>query len=52
MAMQVVCTCGFVMRAGTADELWDLAQGHIRSAHPDMVGKVARDDILASAELV
>ncbi len=52
MALQVTCLCGYVFRADTADEMWELAQAHIGSAHPDMVGKVARDDILAEAELV
>jgi hypothetical protein len=52
MALQVTCLCGYVFRSVTADELWELAQLHIADAHPDMVGKVERDDILAQAELV
>lgn len=52
MALQVTCLCGYVFRADTPDQLWDLAQAHIGSAHRDMVGQVARDDILAEAELV
>lgn len=50
--MQITCLCGYVFRSVDADELWELAQAHIASAHPDMVGKVTRDDILAQAELV
>jgi hypothetical protein len=52
MAMQVTCLCGYVFRAVDADELWELAQSHVSGAHPDMVGKVTREDILAQAELV
>jgi len=50
--MQVTCLCGYVFRAVTADEMWELAQAHISSAHPEMVGKVEREDILAQAEMV
>jgi predicted small metal-binding protein len=52
MAMQVTCLCGYVFRAVDADELWELAQAHIGSAHPEMVGMVSRDDIVGQAELV
>jgi hypothetical protein len=32
------------------DELWEQAQAHLASDHPDLVGKVAPDDVLAQAE--
>ena len=52
MAMQVTCLCGYVFRGETEDEVWELAQVHIADAHPDMVGQVTREDILAGAEVV
>ena len=32
------------------DELWEKAQAHLAADHPDLVGKVSREDILAQAE--
>ena len=48
--MAMVFTCerdGFVMRGETDDELAPQVQRHIAEAHPDLVGKLSRDDILA-----
>lgn len=50
MAKVINCDCGFVVRGETDDELIAGAEQHIREAHPDMVGKVSRDDLLAQAE--
>jgi predicted small metal-binding protein len=47
---RVNCVCGVVVEGDDDDELWDMAQEHLRSDHPDLVGKVSRDDILAQAE--
>jgi predicted small metal-binding protein len=52
VAKQITCACGYVFRADTDAELWEKAQEHIATAHPDMVGKVNREDILAQAELI
>jgi len=52
MALQICCTCGYTFRAEDEDALWEKAQAHISEAHPEMVGAVGRDDILAQAELV
>lgn len=52
MALQVTCACGYRFRADDEDGLWSKAEEHLASAHPDMVGKVARADIVAQAELV
>jgi hypothetical protein len=32
------------------DELWENAQQHMSDDHPDLAGKVSRDDIVAQAE--
>jgi len=52
MALQLCCTCGYTFRAEDEDALWEKAQTHMKAAHPEMVGMVRRDDLLAQAELV
>ena len=47
---RINCACGYVVEGQNDDELWNKAQDHMRDAHPDMVGKVSREDILAQAE--
>jgi predicted small metal-binding protein len=47
---QIGCVCGKVVKADDDDELWEKAQEHLRTDHPDLVGKVSREDILARAE--
>lgn len=47
---QIVCVCGYVLRGENDDELWQRAQDHMGEDHPDLVGKVARADLLAQAE--
>jgi predicted small metal-binding protein len=47
---RINCVCGYVIEANDDDELWDQAQVHLSSDHPDLVGKVSREDILAQAE--
>ena len=47
---QIDCVCGVVVRGEDDDELWERAQVHLRSDHPELVGKVSREDILAQAE--
>jgi predicted small metal-binding protein len=42
--------CGYVVKGEDDDELWQQAQEHLRADHPDLVGKVSREDILAQAE--
>jgi hypothetical protein len=50
MAKRITCICGQVVRGDTDEELWASAQRHIEVDHPDLVGKVSREDILAQAE--
>jgi predicted small metal-binding protein len=49
---QIPCICGRVIAGDDDDELWQNAQEHIREDHPDLVGKVSREDLLAQAEEV
>ena len=47
---RITCVCGVVVHGRDDDELWLNAQDHISTDHPDLVGKIARADILAQAE--
>ena len=50
MALRIVCTCGYVIQGGDDDELWANTQDHMGVLHPELVGNVTREDILAQAE--
>jgi predicted small metal-binding protein len=50
MAKVINCECGYVVRGETDDELVQRANEHIEQDHPEMVGKMSRDDLLAMAE--
>ena len=47
---RINCVCGRVVEGKNDDELWERAQEHLAADHPDLVGKVSREDILAQAE--
>jgi predicted small metal-binding protein len=50
MAKVINCTCGYTVRGETDADLLQNAHGHIRDAHPDMVGQVSDEDLLSMAE--
>jgi predicted small metal-binding protein len=50
MAKIVNCECGEVVRGDTDDELVAAVSAHVEAHHPDLVGKLSRDDVLAMAE--
>ena len=50
--VRITCVCGVVLQAENEDDLWERAQEHLRTDHPDLVGKVSREDLLAQAELI
>jgi predicted small metal-binding protein len=52
MAKQITCECGTVIRGESDDEVVAGAEGHMRQDHPDLVGKVSRDDLLGWIEEV
>jgi predicted small metal-binding protein len=52
MAYLINCDCGHVSRGDTEDEVVTSANRHIDEVHPDMAGKVSREDLLAMAEEV
>jgi hypothetical protein len=47
---RISCVCGKVIEGRDDDELWAKAQAHVAADHPDLVGKVSREDVLARAE--
>lgn len=49
MGKTITCECGHTIRAGEDEELLRLARAHITEAHPDLVGKVSDEDLLAMA---
>jgi predicted small metal-binding protein len=51
MAKLINCECGQVIRADSDDELVRMVESHISARHPDLVGKLAREDILGMAEV-
>jgi predicted small metal-binding protein len=44
------CECGHVVRGETDDEIVASTEEHVRDVHPDLVGQLTRDQILAMAE--
>ena len=47
---RITCVCGKVIEAKDDDELWAKAKAHVAADHPDLVGNVSREDVLARAE--
>ena len=50
MAYVITCDCGYVSRGESEDELVEEVNRHIDEVHPDLAGKVSRDDLVAMAE--
>lgn len=50
MSKLINCECGQVVRGETDDELVENAEAHINAHHPELVGKLTRDDVLGMAE--
>jgi hypothetical protein len=47
---RINCVCGKLIEGKDDDELWEMAQAHLAADHPELVGQVSREDILAQAE--
>ncbi|MDQ6776780.1 MAG: hypothetical protein M3071_11330 [Actinomycetota bacterium] len=50
MAKVIRCQCGFLGRGDSVDEAATVIEAHMRSDHPELVGKVTREDLIAMAE--
>jgi predicted small metal-binding protein len=44
MARVIHCECGFVARGATDEEVLDAVEAHVRAVHPELVGKISRQD--------
>ena len=50
MARRITCECGQVINGSSDDELVQKAEQHVNESHPDLVGKLSREDFLGMAE--
>jgi predicted small metal-binding protein len=50
MSKTLSCECGFSVRADSDDQLVQKVEEHMAEVHPDLVGQVTRQEILAMAE--
>ena len=50
MTRVVNCECGEIVRGETDDELVANVTAHVELSHPELVGAMSRDDILAMSE--
>ncbi len=50
MAKVINCECGEIVRGADDDEVVANAMSHFDRDHPELVGKVSRDDLLSMAE--
>jgi predicted small metal-binding protein len=50
MPKQIKCECGFLARGQSEDEVVAEIRAHMAADHPDLVGKVSRDDLVGWIE--
>jgi hypothetical protein len=50
MAKVIRCQCGFQGRGESVEQAAGVIEEHMRSDHPELVGKVTREDLFAMAE--
>ena len=50
VAKVIHCECGYDVRGEDDQQLLDRAEQHVQQSHPDLVGKLTRDDLLEMAE--
>ena len=50
MARIINCECGRTVRGETDEEVVANAEAHVRQDHPELVGSITREDLLAMAE--
>ena len=50
MAKVINCECGYAVHGADDDEVVANAEVHVGKDHPDLVGKISRDDLLGMAE--
>ncbi len=50
MSYLINCECGATIRAEDEDSLVSQVESHVAEVHPELQGKMTRDDIFAMAE--
>ena len=50
MPKVLICECGYTVRGEDDDELIAKVEDHVEAQHPDLVGTITREDLLAMAE--
>ena len=50
MGKLINCECGEVVRGEDDDDLVANAEAHVAEAHPELVGKISREDLLGMSE--
>jgi hypothetical protein len=50
MARIINCECGRTVHGETDEEVVANAEAHVREDHPELVGSITREDLLAMAE--
>ena len=50
MGKVIRCQCGYLGRGETVEAAAAVIEVHMRADHPELVGKVAREDLIAMAE--
>jgi hypothetical protein len=50
MAKVIRCQCGFLGQGETTEDAASVIEVHMRTDHPELVGKVTREDLIAMAE--
>lgn len=46
----VNCECGHVVKGQSDEDLISNVEAHVNEVHPELVGKLSREDILAMSE--
>jgi hypothetical protein len=52
MTQVVNCPCGETVKGENDDEIVANVEAHVQQAHPEMVGQMSREQVLAMAEEV
>jgi predicted small metal-binding protein len=52
MSLLINCECGRIVKADNEDEIVAKVEQHVAQDHPELVGKLSREDIVAMSEEV
>lgn len=50
MSKVINCECGYTVHGDSDEELVANANKHVEETHPDLVGKISREQFLSMAE--